>query len=293
MSQKISVVIPTIGRTEMLEQCISSISSNTLKPNEILVVSQSSEHSDLVRSLSRLEIEELKILFCPGRGIARNMNFALLNCCHDLVFVTHDDCTVDRNWIEKGAALYEKQSGLLTGRVMPPSGVSQERVPSVKTSMKRFDFTNTLHSGALYPCNMIFNRGEVVSFGGFDERDGLQLAAEDLDFCYRWLKAGKSVMYEPDIVVTHHDWRSPGDLSRLYRRYAYCTGCFYCKHLLAGDRIFIRWIWRDISSSVQAMVRMLFRRTKADDLERSKLLFWMPIGIGSELLRILKNKVIG
>ena len=77
-------------------------------------------------------------------------------------------------------------------------------------------------------------RGAVLE-GGFDELFGPAEAAEDNEFCYRWLRSGGSLRYEPSLVVWHHDWRSPRELERLYVRYARGQGFFYAKHLRRGD----------------------------------------------------------
>ena len=81
---------------------------------------------------------------------------------------------------------------------------------------------------------MVLPRAAVLELGGFDERFGPEEAAEDNEFCYRWLKAGRRLRYEPALVVEHHDWRSPDELERLYVRYARGEGFFYAKHLRRG-----------------------------------------------------------
>ena len=73
---------------------------------------------------------------------------------------------------------------------------------------RRRDYTGSITSGVLFPANMVFSRDALSEFGGFDERAGLMLAAEDNDLCYRWLVDGRSLRYEPELVVWHHDWRS-------------------------------------------------------------------------------------
>jgi GT2 family glycosyltransferase len=82
----------------------------------------------------------------------------------------------------------------------------------------------------------------VLDLGGFDERFGPEEAAEDNEFCYRWLRAGRPLRYEPSLAVEHHDWRSPDELERLYVRYARGEGFFYAKHLRRGDLRMLRFV---------------------------------------------------
>jgi GT2 family glycosyltransferase len=105
--------------------------------------------------------------------------------------------------------------------------------------------------------------------GGFDERFGPAEAAEDNEFCYRWLRAGGELVFEPALVVWHHDWRSPEQLEELYVRYARGQGFLYAKHLRAGDLHMLRWIARDLYWAGRgALSGLLKRRERWTDPRR-------------------------
>jgi GT2 family glycosyltransferase len=158
------------------------------------------------------------------------MNIGLRAAAHSRVLVTHDDCTVSRDWVGVGfEASQADPRGVITGRVLPPDG--SPYVPSIKSSTEPEDFTGIITTGVLWPNNMYLNREAVADIGGFDERKGFWGAAEDNDLCYRWLRAGGSLRYEPRMLVWHHDWRSPEQLVRLHITYARSQGVFYTKHL--------------------------------------------------------------
>jgi GT2 family glycosyltransferase len=227
--RQVSVVIPTIGRPELLRNCLASVLACDPRPGEVLVVDQSSE-----RSTQQLVTEtfegHVRHISCDGRGVARAMNVGLRAASHARVLVTHDDCTVARDWV--GVCLEATQAeprGVITGRVLPPDG--SPYVPSTKSSTESEDFTGIFTTGVLWPNNMCLNREAAADIGGFDERRGFWNAAEDNDFCYRWLRAGGSLRYEPRMLVWHHDWRSPEQLVRLHITYARSQGVFYAKHL--------------------------------------------------------------
>ena len=76
---------------------------------------------------------------------------------------------------------------------------------------------------------MALRRSVVLEFGGFD--GSICPSAEDNDFSYRWLRAGRHIRYEPDFVVWHHDWRTREQLERLYVGYGIGQGMVYGKHL--------------------------------------------------------------
>jgi GT2 family glycosyltransferase len=72
---------------------------------------------------------------------------------------------------------------------------------------------------------MAFRRSALAAVGGFDEKmgPGTRLrAGEDVDVFWRLLRAGWLGRFDPDAVVTHHQWRGRRQAVRL--TYAYGIG---------------------------------------------------------------------
>jgi GT2 family glycosyltransferase len=247
----VSVIIPTIGRRELLEQCLRSVLACDPAPDEIVVIDQSGDASvaELLEDLG----SPVRRLGCDGRGIARAMNIGLASARWDTVLVTHDDCTVSPDWVRTALDHVKAHpGGIITGRVLPPDG--SPYVPSTKADPYPHDFTGTVVTGILYPANMVASRKELLSIGGFDERRGFFVAAEDNDLCYRWLAAGRTFRYEPDLVVWHHDWRTPEELVRTHIAYARAQGAFYAKYIEAKDwRVLSMMCW-DLRHGLKSLV---------------------------------------
>lgn len=253
----VSVVVPTLGRAS-LRACVESLVACTPRAAEILLVTQGD--GGAVDTLAN-EFTEMgvRVVPCPGRGVARGRNLGLSVAAHELVLITDDDCTVVPDWVGTAASLAAAHRGaIVTGRVLPVG--DPDVVPSFKDDPEPHDFTGEVHGGALFPNNMVCERSAVLAAGGFDERFSPDEAAEDNDFCYRWLRAGGSLRYEPSLVVRHHDWRSADELRRLYVRYARGQGFFYAKHLRRGDRTMLRWIGRDVYWAARGAVAARVRR---------------------------------
>lgn len=271
-----SVVIPTVGRADLLDRCLTSIAACRPGPLEVLVVDQSDGSvADVVRSHAH---EGARLVRCAGRGIARGTNLGLREAASAHVLVTHDDCTVARDWIAAGGRhAVASPSAIVTGRVLP--GGDPAAVPSTKTEDAPFDYTGLPFYGVLYPANMLLPRTAVLEVGGFDERPSLEVAAEDNDLCYRWLCAGRPLRYEPELVVTHHDWRSPEALERLYVAYGRGQGAFYAKHLLAGDRRMLRFILSDLGRGLRSVAGGVRHRRPRWTDERRGLPRGVPAGL--------------
>jgi GT2 family glycosyltransferase len=253
-------VIPTIGRTELLRQCLVSLLGCVPPPAEIVVVDQSGAGAvtAMVGALGKADL--VRVVTSDGRGIARATNDGVRAARHRTVLVTHDDCTVVPDWVGEAVRLLEAQpGGIVTGRVLAPANAAY--VPSTIDGDQPVEYTGRITSGVLYPANMAFDREAMLDFGGFDERAGLRLAAEDNDLCYRWLRDGRPLRFEPSLVVWHHDWRSPEQLRRTHVTYARGQGAFYAKHLLLGDRQILALLRWDLSEGLKSKLRGLLGGT--------------------------------
>jgi GT2 family glycosyltransferase len=252
--EPISVVIPTIGRAALLRACLDSIAACQPPPGEVVVVDQSGTHetAELLRSYTNLDVRHVE---SEPRGVAAARNAGLQAAVHDLVLMTDDDCTVAPDWILVGAQQVSADPRLMaTGRVLPAGDASA--VPSTIADLDRRDYTGTSEYFVLYTGNVAFNRAEVLAVGGFDA--GLP-TAEDNDMCYRWLRSGRRLVFEPSMVVWHHDWRSPDALERVRLGYAEGQGAVYAKHLRMGDPRMLYFIGREVYWSAREGLKLLAR----------------------------------
>jgi glycosyltransferase involved in cell wall biosynthesis len=94
----VSVIVPTIGRTELLRACLVSVLACDPAPDEVVVVDQSG-HDGVSQVANDLADHRIRVVRCAGRGIARATNAGIRAACNDAVLVTHDDCTIARDWV--------------------------------------------------------------------------------------------------------------------------------------------------------------------------------------------------
>jgi GT2 family glycosyltransferase len=109
--------------------------------------------------------------------------------------------------------------------------------------------------------------------------------AEDNDFCYRWLRAGHQLHYDPSVLIWHHAWRTPEQLAIHFRGYARGQGIFYAKHLRRGDLAVLRFVAQDLRRAARAVVARLVRgRPEWPDARLS-----LPLGIARGLVKGLRE----
>jgi GT2 family glycosyltransferase len=270
----VTVAVPTIGRIEPLRKCLASLLECVPAPAEIVVVDQSGGAS-VAALVGEVAGTTVRVVGGDGRGVARAQNDGLRAAREDIVLVTHDDCTVRPDWVGVAWRLAEENAGaILTGRVLPVG--DPRAVPSTTDDPVPRDLSSERRGGLLFANNMVLPRAAVLELGGFDEL--FEHAAEDNDLCYRWLKAGRRLRYEPELVVHHHDWRTPSELERLYVRYARGEGLFYGKHLRSGDLRMLGFLVRDLAWALRGLASAVVKGREAWTDSRRGILRGLPGG---------------
>lgn len=270
----VTVLIPTLGREPLLGECLASLAACDPRAAEVLVLDQSQTGAG-GRALAAAGLHG-RAVSMPALGIAAAMNVGLRAAAYDRVLVTHDDCRVAVDWVETGHSLLAAEPAtLITGRVLAEEGTTG--VPSTID-----DPVGALHRGApradlLYPASMAVSAGAALALGGFDER--FTLAAEDNDFCFRWMAGGGAVRYAPELTVWHRDWRPPHELKALYRRYWLAHGAFIAKHLRLRDRRAVRELTNSLVWAAQGAVRRRWKRDGPAVDETFAGVTHLPLGV--------------
>lgn len=235
----LTIAICTKDRTENLARCLKSL-LKLQNPNsegsprfEILVVDNAPSDQKtkaLVSSLQKVQyVRELK----PGLDFARNL--ALKEAESELLAFLDDDVVVDRNWIDglMEAWAENPDAAAFTGLVLPYELVTEAQIlfeqgGGFRRGFGKICYGQTLPGNPLHPCgagifgagcNMAFRREILLKLGGFDEAldTGAPLpGGGDLDIFYRVIRAGYSLIYEPQYLVFHQHRREKEKLRRQY-----------------------------------------------------------------------------
>lgn len=275
-----TVVIPTVGRPELLRACLESLARCEPRAEDIVVVNQGGGVAveEVVAEFARYGA---RVCADDGRGRGRAVNAGLRSAQNDVVLLTDDDCTVARDWIGVARAMIAGAPGyIFVGRVMPVGDPLV--VPSKVLDDRPRDYTGTRARGVLFGGNMVCSRSELLEFGGFDE--DIVPSAEDNELCFRWLKARRGLRYEPSLVVWHHGWRTPKQLRELYRNYARGDGVFYGKELRAGELRVLTYVLSELRGAIRAYARTLLEPGQRWWDPRLAVLPWLLIGLVEGLI---------
>ena len=232
--EDISVVIPTLGRP-ILSGCLCWIASADMWPAELLVIDQgsTSEIDVWIRLLQESGLNARHI-YSQKRGRSAGINCGFDQVKTRFVAVTDDDCFVNRDWLNRMTeALRQSPEAIITGRV-ESAGIGEVDF-CVVTSRAAKTYTHPqLKVHPLIGGNMGVSMENVQRIGYFDEHPSIH-SAEDSDWGYRALKKGIPIIYNPEIVLCHYNWRSESQRAARYVDYSRSQGAFFGKYLLSGD----------------------------------------------------------
>lgn len=238
---KVSVVVCTRNRAEMLVECLSSLFRNQYPSTEIVVVDQSTDDEAEQQVKASHGYQRLKYIRSRTIGLSKARNIGIEASEGEILSFTDDDCVVSENWVASIAAEFRQDSQVMAvfGRVLP-LGVSWADPPVAIKDSEEYEVScgkaNPWRLG--HGANMSFRRTVFAEVGYFDELLGPGASlrnCDDADMTYRMLKAGFKVIYSPKVLNYHKQWRTQEEIRGLERDYAIGTGALYLKHLRCGD----------------------------------------------------------
>jgi GT2 family glycosyltransferase len=262
VADDVTVIVPTMGGP-VLQGCLESIVSGTVWPARLVVIDQGGGNAtaDWAAAVTK---QGMGVLLVPANpaGISAATNRGLQHVRTRYAAITHDDCRVRFDWLERLAArLSEIGDAILTGRVEPEG---EGIVLTVKTADRPAIYTSPLLDGdVLFPPNMGFAVRLLDRIGWLDEHPSLATAGEDNEWAHRALRANVKIVYDPTVVVSHLARHRPEDLPVLYRRYARGQGAFYGTWLRRGDPFIALRAARDLIRAPWLLVRGIVTRNSA------------------------------
>ena len=101
MTQLISAIIPTVGRPDMLRRCLESLTKQTVRVSEVLVVHCGDDADTRALTEDRCWSEagfEVRYFHYPQRNCAQQRNFAIAHARFDNLLLIDDDIEVEPQW---------------------------------------------------------------------------------------------------------------------------------------------------------------------------------------------------
>ena len=227
----VSILVPTGGRVDRLEEAVESVFDKTDYANyEIVVVDNSSDErtSELVERHAAVG-QPIRRLDCQGEefNFARLCNSASRAADGDLLLFLNDDVTIiTRHWLTSMVEHARRDRiGAVGARLLFPdrqiqhAGVMLGVFGTAGHCFKGID-ADEQHYGdlpelvrnclAVTGACLLVDRERFWEVGGFDE-ENLPIAFQDVDFCLKLHESGYRNIYTPHAELYHHEASSKSD----------------------------------------------------------------------------------
>jgi len=206
----VSVMVITYNVKNTIEVCLNSLTNLDYPSDkyEIIVVDGCSKDGtvDIIRRYAvKLIIEPRK-----GRSIARNTGIKFAK--GEIIAFTDADCEVNSEWLKFHVQAHSSENGVMAvGGAIVPSDEKSELIAAIHyTNFGEYtDCSPRRLIREIPTCNISFKRGILKDIGLFDERLD---AYEDSLICWRIIRAGKKILFDPRIRVKHSYSPSNQDL---------------------------------------------------------------------------------
>lgn len=227
METRISVVIPTYRRPQLLVKCLDALYRQTLNKTafEVIVVSDGPDGltrdalMDWHKGKSELLFSFLSLPKKKGPAAARNLGWR--SAKSPLIAFTDDDCRPMSTWLDTFCQAYPGQPlWAMTGKVEVP-------IPLRPTDYEWN--TAQLQTAEFVTANCCCTRETLLATGGFDEQFGMAWR-EDSDLHFRLITHGIPITRVDEAVVRHPVRDAPWGISLREQKKGQYNALLYKKY---------------------------------------------------------------
>ncbi|AOB32561.1 glycosyl transferase family 2 [Bordetella sp. H567] len=196
---RISVVVPTYRRPDLLERCLGALLRQTLPSADYEIIVCDDGPSDAARqTVSKMtpvaggpSVRYIPVTATQGPAGARNAGWRHARA--ELIAFTDDDTVPDPAWLAAGLAAFRPGVDALSGRIvmpLPPNPTDYELDAS------------RLQDAEFATANVFLRRAALEHVGGFDPRFRLAWR-EDSDLHFALMEHGLRIERAPQAIVVH------------------------------------------------------------------------------------------
>jgi GT2 family glycosyltransferase len=251
---KLSIIIPSYGRAEVLNNCLNSINKlkNELYNYEIIIVNNNNDltiEKNTSKVCKKYKLNIIELISHKGLGSVKARNFGIKKANGDIIIFFDDDTLIQKNYFNNLLKFYEnKQVGAVGGaeikkqknsifhkllfkfRKTGDVTWSGEIISNFSQNIK-----NSLKVKHLHGSNFSIRKNIIKKIGLMDEKMRGHYR-DETEFVYRVYKSGYDVIFNPKCRVIHTATNIGGNISpNKKKEWAYWyhknTRYFFFKHL--------------------------------------------------------------
>lgn len=250
---KVSIIIPSHNKADILEVCLSSIFKKTDYANyEVLVISNNSTEDSFFELIDKYRTQEPDRMRFEEINVPFNFSFLMNRAVERvdsplIVLLNNDTEIITGDWLtrmaehalrpEIGAVgvklLYPNDTIQHAGVIIGLGGPAGHNFIGVSDDNGGYYYqiaASSNYSAVTAACTMV-ERNKYMEINGFDEEQVIEF--NDVDFCLRLRESGYRNLYLPTVKLYHHE--------SLTRGHPHLNKKSYAQHLKDVDRFNKRW----------------------------------------------------
>lgn len=201
---KLSVVIITKNRAEMLAKSLHALENQMTYGDEIIVIDDGSK--DPTKEVVNTFPKKIRYVLNKNSGISNARNLGIKKSKNEIIAFIDDDCIAHKTWIKtikKGFSV-NNNIDVMGGKTLPLEPFNlviragqflREYHKDVKRVSKHYFLSSALTE------NLAFRKKVFKKVGFFDTR--IAPTGEDSEFCFRLRKFGVKILFNPAMLVYH------------------------------------------------------------------------------------------
>lgn len=206
---KISVIIPTYNRKNALVQTLESLSQQSYKDFEVILVDDGSTDGtkEIIKKFNFPF--EIQYIFQQNKGPASARNIGIKKAKGEIIFFTGDDIILSSDLLKEHLRIYQidsKKLAVLGYTQWAP----QIRMTPFRKYVADYHFAyssiidkQNVNWGCFYTSNISIQRRFLEEVGLFDE-EFLYAAYEDTELAYRLFKKGMKIVFNKKAIAYHN-----------------------------------------------------------------------------------------
>ncbi len=233
MTYRVSVVIPTFKRPDLLEHCLHALTQQDISPTDFEVIVVDDAASDATRQQVECWSERhkacgytfryLPVTGAHGPAAARNCGWRVARS--EIIAFTDDDCLPSPGWLRAGLAAFNEDIVGVAGKLIVPLDHTPTDYEYNAAMFTKVEFITA---------NCFYRHCALAMVGGFDERFTMAWR-EDSDLVFSLVEAfpkrEKAVLVSaPQAVVVHPIRPARWGISIKQQRKSIFNALLYKKH---------------------------------------------------------------
>jgi O-antigen biosynthesis protein len=221
-----SIIILTKNRSHLLAKNFDSLIKQSIKPDEIIVIDNSSTDQTFQIIKKYQKSLPLRNFKSYASGYSKLYNFGIQKASGNLICFLDDDCLAGKNWLRYLVKKHQQYpNDIIQGNTfsLPKNNLFAEIMGNHYQNWLKSNLINNEELKFLDNKNLAVPKKIIKKYGGFSLKQNL--GSEDIEFGLRMRKNRVRIIFQPKAIAWHHERDNFKDFIKQHYRIAQSESC--------------------------------------------------------------------